>query len=157
MGPERRGFLCGLAAACAAPSAIAQVKSAAPLLNSDELKKILDTMAASGAVRQIGNLITGMLGAAPEDEPLSCVMLRFDEGKETHAFAKLQDNRGYILSFRDKSGASRIYFADNALKLVSALDEDEQHGLDPLIATAAQSSFNAELTYWARKADADFA
>ena len=157
MRSARREFIGGLAAtALAAPLAIAQSRPAARPLSEGQLRKILDLMASSGAVRQIGAQITATLGAGPEDEPLTCVMLRFDEGKLSHAFAKLQDERGFLVSLREDSGGSHIYYTDNALTLIRSVDEDEDQGLSLAPNAIAQPGLDAELTFWARKADANF-
>ena len=157
MQSARRGFIGGLVATFAASAAMAQTAPMARPMTDVQLKKVLDLMAAAGAVRQIGAQITATLGAGPEDEPLTCVMVRYDDGKESHAFAKLQDERGYLISFREKGGASHIYFTDNALKLIRSVDEDEDLGLSLASNLIAQTGLDAELTFWARKADANFA
>jgi hypothetical protein len=157
MRSARRGFIIGLAAASTlAPMALAQTRPQVRPMTDAQLKKILDLMAASGAVRQIGAQITATLGAGPEDEPLTCVIIRYDEGKQSHAFAKLQDDRGFLLSLRAEGGGSHIYFADNALSLIRAVDEDEDEGLSLVPNVVAQSGLDAELVFWARKADANF-
>ena len=156
MQSARRGFISGLAAAFARSMARAQTRPDVRPITDLELKKLLDLMAAEGAVRQIGAQITATLGAGPEDLPLTCVMIRYDEGSRSHAFAKLQDERGYLLSVREEGGASHIFFADNALKLIRSLDEDEDQGLSLAPNVIAQAGLDAELTFWARKADANF-
>jgi len=156
MRSARRGFIGGLAAAFTASMATAQTRPAVRPLSDTQLKKLLDLMASSGAVRQIGAQITATLGAGPEDEPLTCVMIRYDEGKQSHAFAKLQDDKGYLLSVREEGGTSHIYYADNTLALIRSLDEDEDQGLSLAPNVIAQGGLDAELTFWARKADANF-
>ena len=152
----RRGFIGGLAAFCAVSSAAAQTTPAPRPITGAQLKKVLDLMAVAGSVRQISAQITATLGAGPEDQPLTCVMVRYDEGKESHAFAKLQDERGYLISFREKDGASHIYFADGDLTLIRAVDEDEDQSLSLATNAAAQPGLDAELVFWAKKADANF-
>jgi hypothetical protein len=142
--------------ALAALPVMAQPAPAPRPLTDAQLKKVLDLMAATGAVRQIGSQITATLGAGPEDAPLTCVMVRYDEGKQSHAFAKLQDEGGFLISFREAGGGSHIYFTDNALRLIRSVDEDEDQGLSLAANNAAQAGLDAELIYWAGKADANF-
>jgi hypothetical protein len=156
MRSARRSFIGGLAAAFTASMATAQPKPAVRPTTDAELKKLLDLMATQGAVRQIGAQITATLGAGPEDEPLTCVIIRYDEGKQSHAFAKLQDERGFLISVREEGGASHIYFTDNDLKLIRSVDEDEDLGLSLAPNVIAQTGLDAELAFWARKADANF-
>jgi hypothetical protein len=156
MRSARRGFVGGLVLALAALPVVAQLPPAPRPLTDAEFKKLLDLMASSGAVRQIGSQITAILGAGSEDEPLTCVMVRYDEGKQSHAFAKLQDERGFLISFREADGASHIYFTDNALRLIRSVDEDEDLGLSLAANSSAQTGLDAELIFWARKADANF-
>jgi len=156
MRAARRSFIVGLLIAAAASRVIAQPAPGPRPLTDAQFKKILDAMAAAGAVRQIGAQITATLGAGPEDEPLTCVMIRYDEGKQSHAFAKLQDERGFLLSVREEGGNSHIYYADSALKLIRSLDEDDNQGLSLAPNVIAQTGLDAELTFWARKADANF-
>jgi len=156
MRSARRSFVGGLILALAAWPAMAQPAPSGRPLTDVEFKKILDLLASAGAVRQLGAQITATLGAGPEDEPLTCVLIRYDEGRQSHAFAKLQDERGFLISIRDEGGASHIYFTDNALKLIRSLDEDEDQGLSLAPNVIAQTGLDAELTFWAKKADANF-
>ena len=156
MRPLRRRFVGGLVLTLIASGAHAQTPPAPRPLSEAQFKKLLDLLAQAGAVRQIGVQITAILGAGPEDTPLTCVMVRYDEGKRSHAFAKLQDDKGFLLSVRDEDGSSQIYYADNALKLISAVDEDERQGLSLALNTEAEGGLDEELAFWAGRADANF-
>ncbi len=142
--------------ALASSRGLAQATPAVRPLTDAQFKTILDLLAAAGAVRQIGAQITATLGAGPEDEPLTCVMIRYDDGERSHAFAKLQDEKGFLLSVREEGGASHIYYADNALALIRSVDEDEDQGLSLASNAIAQTGLDAELVFWARKADTNF-
>jgi hypothetical protein len=163
MRSARRSFIGGLtlafvalALALVASSALAQAPPGPRPLNDAQFKKVLDLMGQSGAVRQIGAQITASLGAGPEDQPLTCLMIRYEEGKQSHAFAKLEGERGFLLSVRDEDGFSHIYFTDNKLKLIRSLDEDDRQGLTMAPNVIAQDGLDEELAYWAKKADANF-
>jgi hypothetical protein len=160
MHPPRRSFIGGLALAVAMSGIASSAEVPAPPrprpLSEAQFKKILDLMGQTGAVRQIGAQITASLGAGPEDTPLTCLMIRYDEDKRSHAFAKLQDEKGFLLSVRDEGGFSHIYFTDNRLKLIRAIDEDEDKGLAMAPNVVAQGGLDEELAYWAAKADANF-
>jgi len=156
MQPLRRSFVGGLALALAGTRALAQPLPGPRPLSEAQFKKVLDLMAQTGAVRQIGSQITASLGAGPEDTPMTCVMIRYDEGKRSHAFAKLQDEKGFLLSVREEGGFSHIYYTDNGLKLIRAVDEDEDQGLAMAPNVVAQGGLEEELVFWASKADANF-
>ncbi len=139
--------------ALAPRAAFAQLPLTTHPLSDAQLQKLLSAMAAAGRVRQIGLQITALLGAGGEDEVLTCVQIKYEDGKRTHTFAK---QKGYRVGLRDDAGVLHIYFANLGFDLSGAIDETDDQDLEPVPLEAARPGLEAELKFWAKAADNDF-
>ena len=156
--PTRRAALAGaVCASLAFTAARGQPLPAARPLSDAQLQKILDIMAAAGAIRPIVANVVSVLGIGRDDQALTCVQIAYStDGKHDHTIGKLENQLGYVLSFQSYGQVQHVYYADNTLTFMRAVTVDDVHGVALVPEAIARSEMDGELTFWAKAVDADF-
>lgn len=123
-------------------------------ISDAQFKKILDDMAANGAVRAVPTRLTKALGLTKGDEVLTLRRVGYrDDKKLTHTLMRLENDRGYLFAF---SAPSVIYFYNVSKDLntiTAAIKDTIPSGITMLSKDEAQKGLDTELAFFATIAD----
>jgi hypothetical protein len=166
VGPHRRAALASIVTAiavlaavtCAAVPSLAQAPkavTAGPVLDREQLRKILKRLDEAGRTRVIPVKVTAALGATKGDETLDVREIAFERGDYEHGFykgLKAGDDR-IILAFRTPEKKWTAFLTNSRLKLVAAVSWNAGETPTRWEGAEASQAFENELAYWAILAD----
>lgn len=126
-------------------------------LSDDQLKKLLVDTVANGSDAVVKAPIAGPLGIGPAGQAVKVHADAFGGiGTETHAFAAIPAQTGYVLWHRMPDGNRVDYYRlDDKLALVDAVTLTAQ-GVAHVSPTDAQKTLDAEWTFWRGEIDGGF-
>jgi hypothetical protein len=130
-------------------SAVAETQS----ISDAQLKKINEIIAVKGNEVTINKMISGLLGATKNDDPVSSRALAVNDNQGgIHQIQPLPDGRGYIVGELHPNMA-HVYWVNKDFVLVSALALMNGQPPTAMPIEEAQVGLGTELAYWASIAD----
>ena len=122
-------------------------------ISDAQLKKINEIIAVKGNEVTINKMISGLLGATKNDDPVSSRALAVNDNQSgIHQIQPLPDGRGYIIGELHPNLA-HVYWVNKDFVLVSALALMNGQSPTAMPIEEAQVGIGTELAYWASIAD----
>jgi hypothetical protein len=124
---------------------------AAPILDRQQLGKVLKKLDETGRTRAIPAKVTAALGATKGEETLDVREIAFQRAEYEHGFYKPvnpSDDR-IILAFRTPEKKWSAFLTDSRLGLIAAISWNAGDAPVRWEGAEAQQAFDNELAYWA--------